>query len=125
MLTSLHFKNEKNREGCIISKVTSSLACSPRPSNLNWPIWELASFIGLIVSRFPVAIYHLLFYKLLEINKTTDLRQNTGNYNAHIYIFFLIYNFILQHIKKNSNTDNAHMRLSQEGVSHIVDLLKG
>ena len=58
------------------------------------PIWELASFIGLLVSSFPGVLYGPLFYRHLEIDKTTALRQNKGNYNAH-------------------------MRLSQESVSEI------
>ena len=58
------------------------------------PIWELASFIGLLVSSFPGVLYGPLFYRHLEIDKTTALRQNKGNYNAH-------------------------MRLSQESLSEI------
>ena len=58
------------------------------------PIWELASFIGLLVSSFPGVLYGPLFYRHLEMDKTTALRQNKGNYNAD-------------------------MRLSQEGVSEI------
>ncbi|XP_068738595.1 uncharacterized protein [Montipora capricornis] len=58
------------------------------------PIWEIASLIGLLVSSFPGVLYGPLFYRHLEIDKTTALRQNKGNYNAH-------------------------MRLSQENVSEI------
>ena len=58
------------------------------------PIWELSSFIGLLVSSYPGVLYGPLFYKHLEIDKTTALRQNKGNYNAH-------------------------MRLSQESVSEM------
>ena len=58
------------------------------------PIWELASFIGLLVSSFPGVLYGPLFYRHLETDKTTALRQNKGNYNAG-------------------------MRLSQESVSEI------
>ena len=38
------------------------------------PIWELASFIGLLVSSFPRVLYGPLFYRHLEIDKTTALR---------------------------------------------------
>ena len=38
------------------------------------PIWELASFIGLLVSSFPGVLYGPLFYRHLEIEKTTALR---------------------------------------------------
>ena len=48
------------------------------------PIWELASFIGLLVSSFPGVLYGPLFYRHLEIDKTTALRHNKGNYNAHM-----------------------------------------
>lgn len=58
------------------------------------PIWELASFIGLLVSSFSGVLYGPLFYRHLEIDKTTALRWNKGNYNAYV-------------------------RLSQESVSEI------
>ena len=58
------------------------------------PIWELASFIGLLVSSFSGVLHGPLFYRHLEIYKITALRQNIGN-------------------------DNAHVRLSQESVSEI------
>jgi len=48
------------------------------------PIWELASFIGLLVSSFSGVLNGPLFYRHLEINKTTALQQNKGNYNAHV-----------------------------------------
>ena len=57
-------------------------------------IWELTSFIGLLVSSFPGVLYGPLFYRHLEMDKTTALQQNKGNYNAH-------------------------MKLSQESVSEI------
>ena len=58
------------------------------------PIWELARFTGLLVSSFPGVLYEPLFYRHPEMDKTTALRQNKGNYNAH-------------------------MKLSQESVSEI------
>ena len=48
------------------------------------PILELASFIGLLVSSFPGVLHGPLFYRHLEMDKTTGLRQNKGNYNAHM-----------------------------------------
>ena len=57
-------------------------------------MWELASVIGLLVSSFSGVLYGSLFYRHLEIDKTTALRQNKGNYSAHV-------------------------RLSQESVSEI------
>jgi len=48
------------------------------------PIQELVSFIGLLVSSFPGVLYGPLFYRQLEIDKTTALRQNYGNYNAQM-----------------------------------------
>ena len=48
------------------------------------PIWELPSFIGLLVSSFLGVLYGALFYRHLEIDKTTALTQNKGNYNAHM-----------------------------------------
>ena len=58
------------------------------------PIWELASIIDLLISSLTGILYGPLFYRHLEIDKTTALRQNKGNYSAHV-------------------------RLSQESVSEI------
>ena len=48
------------------------------------PMWELASVIGLLVSSFSGVLYGPLYYRHLEIDKTTALRQNKGNYSAHV-----------------------------------------
>jgi len=69
-------------------------SCNKMMKLIELPIQELASFIGLLVSGFPGVLYGPLFYRHLEIDKTTALRQNQGNYNAQI-------------------------RLSQESVSEI------
>ena len=45
------------------------------------PIWELAGFIGQLVSSFSGVLYGPLFYRHVEIDKNTTLRQN----NAYIY----------------------------------------
>ena len=42
------------------------------------PIWELASFLGLLVSSFPGVLYGPLFYRHLEIDKTTALRHTVS-----------------------------------------------
>ena len=48
------------------------------------PIWELASFTGLLVSSFAEVLYGPLFYRHLEIDKTTALGRNKCNYNANV-----------------------------------------
>ena len=58
--------------------------CNKMMTLTELPIWELASFIGLLVSSLPGVLYGPLFYRHLEMDKTTALRQNKGNYNAHM-----------------------------------------
>ena len=58
--------------------------CQKMMELVELPIQELASFIGLLVSSFPGVLYGPLFYRQLEIDKTTALRQNYGNHNAQM-----------------------------------------
>lgn len=58
--------------------------CKKMMELVELQIQELASFIGLLVSRFPGVLYGPLFYRQLEIDKTTALRQNYGNYNTQM-----------------------------------------
>ncbi|XP_058973292.2 uncharacterized protein [Pocillopora verrucosa] len=58
--------------------------CKKMMELVELPIQELASFIGLLVSSFPGILYGPLYYRQLERDKTTALRQNYGNYNAQM-----------------------------------------
>jgi len=58
--------------------------CSKLISSATISIQELAEAIGLLVSSFPGVLYGPLFYRHLEHDKTMALRQNKGNYQAHI-----------------------------------------
>ena len=62
-----------------IKEQCSRLVCSATMS-----IQELAEVIGLLVSSFPGVLYGPLFYRHLEHDKATALRQNKGNYHARI-----------------------------------------
>ena len=58
--------------------------CKKMMELVELSIQELASFIGLLVSSFPGILYGPLYYRQLERDKTTALRQNYGNYNAQM-----------------------------------------
>ena len=53
-------------------------------SNVNMTIHDLEEVIGLLVSSFPGVLQGPLFYRHLENDKTTALRENKGNYYAHM-----------------------------------------
>ena len=50
-------------------------------------IHDLAEVIGLLVSIFPGVLYGPLFYRHLENDKTTVLRESKGNYSAYMTLF--------------------------------------
>lgn len=58
--------------------------CSRLIGSATMSIQELAEVIGLLVSSFPGVLYGPLFYRHLEHDKIMALRQNKGNYQAHI-----------------------------------------
>ena len=47
-------------------------------------IHDLAEVIGLLVSSFPGVLHGPLFYRHLENDKTTALRECKGNYSARM-----------------------------------------
>ena len=58
--------------------------CSELLSKVNMTIQELAEVIGLLVSSFPGVLHGPLFYRHLENDKTTALRESKGNLSAYM-----------------------------------------
>ena len=58
--------------------------CFELRSEVNMTIHDLAEVIGLLVSSFPRVLYGPLFYRHLENDKTTALRESKGNYSAYM-----------------------------------------
>ena len=58
--------------------------CFELLSEVNMTIHDLAEVIGLLVSSFPGVLYGPLFYRHLENDKTTVLRESKGNYSAYM-----------------------------------------
>lgn len=52
--------------------------CSELLSKVNMTIHDLAEVIGLLVSSFPGVLYGPPFYRHLENDRTTALRENKG-----------------------------------------------
>ena len=52
--------------------------CAKMLELIALPIWELANYIGLLVSSFSGVLYGPLFYRHVEIDKNTTLRQNNA-----------------------------------------------
>ena len=65
-----------------ISKVLS-LANSLLTSKSH-TVYDLASFIGVLVSSFPGVKYGPLHYRALELDKCAALRHNKGCYNGFV-----------------------------------------
>ena len=61
--------------------------CFELLSEVNMTIHDLAEVIGLLVSIFPGVLYGPLFYRHLENDKTTVLRESKGNYSAYMTLF--------------------------------------
>ena len=57
-------------------------ACLDLQNRTQFTIRELAHVIGLIVSSLPGVQFGELHYRQLEINKTSALASNKGNYDA-------------------------------------------
>ena len=70
--------------------------CNKMMELTEQPVWELESFIGLLVASFPGVLNEPLFYRHLEMDKTTALRQNKGNFNAYIHVYKIITRKCLQ-----------------------------
>ena len=47
-------------------------------------IREVAQVIGLIISTFPAVMYGPLYFRVTEGEKAHALKQNKGNFDAHM-----------------------------------------
>ena len=76
---TLRLTEEKARKSMdLITKALQS------PNNIK--IREIARIIGHMVSSFPAVKYGPLYYRNLEHDKTSALKQSKGNYDGHMNI---------------------------------------
>ena len=57
-------------------------ACQDLLKSKHITVRDVAHVIGLLVSSLPAVQFGDLYYRRLEINKITSLRQNRGDYDA-------------------------------------------
>ena len=57
-------------------------ACQDLVKSKYVTVRDVAHVIGLLVSSLPAVQFGALYYRRLELNKITALRQNQGDYDA-------------------------------------------